>query len=448
MNGQTPEELAFQKSTLALNDIRHGINVVSDKAFAENLITECNRSRRSDIGDGERTKSLLTALLDRIKSRPQTFDTLVQILKDTSGMDYIGEELQKNLEKVKMELTVQGISHRCISHESCSFPTDVMVTRDWNGVSSHVDSDYFSLSVAPFTKNGENSLTHHLIAKPAMSVPHVPCTEYDPVANSEGRIPLGLPVSSTKKEIRNLSTSLVIAQTSQPSQLNADLRINLQVPEPCSNIYARSNSQCSSDSDSDYTTPQQSLSDSMAEQVFKDISRRTLCKESLTQKVQLLQAQEEIRKLKAKLQVQDEVMLDQAEALKEEIVRRDVQCNSLKETCNNAVAFMQELEEKVTTLAHTVEKKEMEKQEAWRYYEVANTLLLKTLSQRAAHTDNSSANHTHEEVSKLRSKLGKGRTEGGYSRSQRVTEMLSSCSSMMLPQGIPQQGRTSLRHEK
>jgi hypothetical protein len=437
MNNQTPQELAFQKTTLTLNDIRHGINIISDKAFAENLITECNKSRRSDIGDGERTRSLLTALLDRIKRRPETFDTLVGILKDTTGMDYIGEELQKNLERVKMELTVQGISHHGISHESCSFPTNTTVTRDWNGVSSHVDSDFFSPSVSPFTKHGEDSLTH---PKPVMSVSRVPSTEHDPVAH------LLLPVSSTKKEIRNFSSSLVVGQTSLPSQPNADLRTNLQVPEP-TNIYVRSNSQCSSDSDSDYTTPQQSLSDSKAEQLFKDISRRTLCKESLAQKVQLLQAQEEIRKLKTKLQVQDEVMLDQAEALKEEIVRREVQCNSLKDTCNNAVAFMLELEEKVTTLAHTVEKKEMEKQEAWRYYEVSNTLLLKTLSQQAAHNDDSSPNHTYEEVCKLRSKLGKG-TEEGYSRSQRVTEMLNSCSSMMLPQGIPQQGRTSLRHEK
>lgn len=447
-HSQTPEELAFQKSTIALNDIRHGINSISDKAFAENLIAESNRSRRSDFADGERTKSLLAALLDRIKSRPKTFHTLVRILNDTSGMDYIGEELQKNLETVKMELRVQGISHHSISREALSFPTDI--TRDWSGTitSDHVGSGSISPSVEPFTNQGEDSLESHFTCtkgpfQSAVSATPTPAynrdwivrlPKSDPEDKTATRAPLPLPVSSTKGETPNLSSSLVTGQIS-PSAAN------LKVPE-LTNVYVRSNSQCSSDTDSDYTTPQQSLSNSAAEQIFKNISRRMLCKESLMQKMQLLQAQEEIRKLKAKIQVQDEAMLDQAEALKEEIVRREVHCHALKETCDKAVAFMQELEEKVTTLTNTVEKKEMERQEAWRFYEVSNTLLLKTLSERA-HND-SASNHTHEEVSKLRSKLGKG-TEGGHFRSQRVTEMLNNCSMMMLPHGIPQQGRISLR---
>jgi hypothetical protein len=120
--------------------------------------------------------------------------------------------------------------------------------------------------------------------------------------------------------------------------------------------------------------------------------------------------------------------------LKEEIVRSEGQIKYLREICNNAVAFMKELEEEVA-------RKEVEKQEELKF---SKTLLLRIQSQQAC-TD-STSNQTHEEVCKLRSKLGRA-TDGSYSRSQRVTEMLNSCSSMILPQGIPQQGRTSLRHE-
>jgi hypothetical protein len=149
-----------------------------------------------------------------------------------------------------------------------------------------------------------------------------------------------------------------------------------------------------SDTDSGYATPQQSLSNSMA--------------------VQLLQVQEEPRKLK------------------EEIVRSEAQNNYLRKICNNAVAFMKELEEEVA-------RKEVEKQEELKF---SKTLLLRIQSQQAC-TD-STSNQTHEEVCKLRSKLGRA-TDGSYSRSQRVTEMLNSCSSMILPQGIPQQGMKTIK---
>lgn len=103
--GQYPEYTALQRSMADLDNMRHGIDQISEKAFSRNLINESNKCLNPGIGEQERTKYLKIALLDRTKSSPETFSTLVEVLKDTHGLDFIGELLEKNLEAVKLEQT-------------------------------------------------------------------------------------------------------------------------------------------------------------------------------------------------------------------------------------------------------------------------------------------------------------------------------------------------------
>lgn len=102
------EDLAFQRGYTTLLKICHGIDVISDKTFAENLISESLRKRcqNKDIAEEERTRLLLNALQDRVKVRPEALTHFARILKETSGLDYIGEELLKKLREVSDEQVV------------------------------------------------------------------------------------------------------------------------------------------------------------------------------------------------------------------------------------------------------------------------------------------------------------------------------------------------------
>ena len=102
------EDVAFQKSYTTLLKLCHGIDTISDKAFAENLINESLRKKcqNKDTAEEERTRLLLNALQDRVKVQPETLTRFARILSETSGLDYIGVELLKKLQEVNDEQVV------------------------------------------------------------------------------------------------------------------------------------------------------------------------------------------------------------------------------------------------------------------------------------------------------------------------------------------------------
>lgn len=145
-HGQNLEYTAFQRSMAELDNIRHGIDQISEKVFAENLISEGNKCLNTNFGELERTKSLKNALLGRTKSRPDTFDIFVRLLKETTGMDFIGDLLEENLETVKAELAVPKATMRNATGYTNVLP-DPSFTE--NGIQISRAGDFDSSSTIP-----------------------------------------------------------------------------------------------------------------------------------------------------------------------------------------------------------------------------------------------------------------------------------------------------------
>lgn len=188
-------------------------------------------------------------------------------------------------------------------------------------------------------------------------------------SETEAAVHAPMPVSGPEREATsNPSPSLVTGQST------TNFRASLEVPTSPNLFMLRSNSTGSTgstDTDSDvYVTPRQSLSDLEAEKLFRR-SKKAACKNCLTLRRSFSNSQEEICKLRTKLQARNNLMLDQVTMLKEEMFQKELECHDLKETCTTAVLFVQELEAKVVELKQLVYSKEMKTEEAWRYYHVA-----------------------------------------------------------------------------
>lgn len=150
-HGQNLEYTAFQRSMAELDNIRHGIDQISEKIFAENLISEGNKCLNTNLGELERTRSLKNALLGRTKSRPETFGTFVRLLKETLGMDYIGDLLEENLETVKAELAVPKATTRNATGYN-SVPPDRSFMENEIQISQAGDFDCGSIILAAFRR--------------------------------------------------------------------------------------------------------------------------------------------------------------------------------------------------------------------------------------------------------------------------------------------------------
>lgn len=186
-------------------------------------------------------------------------------------------------------------------------------------------------------------------------------------SETETTVHAPMPVSGPEAT-SNPSPSLVTGQS------GTNFRASLEVPAS-PNIFIRSYSTGSTDStDSEtYVTPRQSISDLETEKLFRKSKKtNSVCKNCIALRRSFSNSQDEICKLKTKLQARNKLMLDQVTImLKKEVLQKELECYKLKETCTNAVLFVQELEMKVAELKRLVYSKEMETQEAWRYYDVA-----------------------------------------------------------------------------
>ncbi len=109
MEKSSPELRAFRKNYVVLLNLRHGIKSVSTEAFAGELINKDLRNKCSDesIADTERTRCLLDALEDKIMYVPSTLQEFVDILKETTGFQYIGQRLSTSLDE-EMELQAKA----------------------------------------------------------------------------------------------------------------------------------------------------------------------------------------------------------------------------------------------------------------------------------------------------------------------------------------------------
>ena len=143
-----------------MDNIRHGIDQISEKVFAKNLINETNKCLNADIGDQERTKYLKSALLDRTKSRPDTFGTFVEVLKDTHGLDFIADLLEKNLNDVKVEqvATTRDTAVGCDNVPSDSSVESEFRMRRSGGLDNGVSA--FRREYSPFQGSGYWVETH------------------------------------------------------------------------------------------------------------------------------------------------------------------------------------------------------------------------------------------------------------------------------------------------
>lgn len=164
--------------------------------------------------------------------------------------------------------------------------------------------------------------------------------------------------------------------TGQNKEDTSKWRASLEVPNSPNLVMMRSYSTGSTDTESEYVTPRQSFSELEAEKLLRKPAKKlAMCKNCLSLRRSFSNSQEEICKLREKLQARHKLMLDQVVLLKEEAFQKELECCNLKETCTNAVVFVQELEATVSQLKQLVFSKETEIQDAWRHYEVSLDLL-------------------------------------------------------------------------
>jgi hypothetical protein len=184
-----------------------------------------------------------------------------------------------------------------------------------------------------------------------------------------------MPISGPEREetMSNHSPSLVTGQS------RTNLRTSLEIPASTNVFVLRSCSTESTDTDSDmYVTPRQSVSEVEIEKMKTNSSRaqKVMCKNCMALR---RSSQEEIDTLKAKLKGQNKAMLDQITALEKMVDQKNLECSSLKDACDSAVVFVQELEAKVAKLKQLLQIKET--QEAWVHYDVALDFLQRFLPQ-------------------------------------------------------------------
>ena len=97
----SPEYHSFRQNYELLKSLQHGINSISDKAFAAGLISRDLRIKCSNesVTETERTRCLLNAIEDKILWVPTTLLEFVHILNDCTSFEYIGKQLLVSFEE-------------------------------------------------------------------------------------------------------------------------------------------------------------------------------------------------------------------------------------------------------------------------------------------------------------------------------------------------------------
>ena len=93
----------FQKNYVLLHDLRHGIETIAKEAFAAELIGIELRDKclNEDFKEIKRTEFFLEAVEGKVRYVPETLEKLIKILKKTSGLEYIAEEIITSLTELR-----------------------------------------------------------------------------------------------------------------------------------------------------------------------------------------------------------------------------------------------------------------------------------------------------------------------------------------------------------
>ncbi len=104
-----PEFLAFQRNYVVLHSLRHGIESITSKAFAAEIINTDLRNKCMDkrLSDKDRMTCLLDALGEKMPHLPETLQKFVKILNETCSFEYIAEKLLTSLRAARKELEMQ-----------------------------------------------------------------------------------------------------------------------------------------------------------------------------------------------------------------------------------------------------------------------------------------------------------------------------------------------------
>ena len=106
-----PEFIAFQRNYDVLLNLKHSIESVSSKAFADELIGRDLRIKceNKNFESEERTKSLLDFVEGKIINQPETLQKFINVLTKVGGHGDIIDSLLRSLEKAKEELETKKV---------------------------------------------------------------------------------------------------------------------------------------------------------------------------------------------------------------------------------------------------------------------------------------------------------------------------------------------------
>ena len=157
-----------------------------------------------------------------------------------------------------------------------------------------------------------------------------------------------------------------------------NVRASLEVPEDITRSLTRS---CSASStESEYTTPRQSWSEMEEAKLREKLAERPaptkpLCSNCVKLRRSLSNSENETRSVLANFLASEAL----AEKLKEEVVLKKQENCVLMGRCEDAILYIQELEETVTQLSMSMEREEIEKKESRRHFTMLLEVLLKSV---------------------------------------------------------------------